>query len=189
LGTCFFAPPRCLFRSLCVLDFLIKNTINQTFAMVGFKYGNFVLLQGLSNASYNGKLAKIKSFGADENSGTFCVELQVGDEVATNLSRQIWVKPENMARACDGCHCAGAATMQYCGRCKNAAYCNAECQRSDWTRHKVDCSHMSTQRRIVKNPLLLAAGQGNLADVQNLVREGADVNKASKDDDSSLHGS
>jgi ankyrin repeat protein len=48
---------------------------------------------------------------------------------------------------------------------------------------------MSTQRRIVKNPLLLAAGQGNLADVQNLVREGADVNKASKDDDSSLHGS
>ena len=137
--------------------------------MVGFKYENFVRLQGLGNAAYNGKLAIIKSFTADEKTGRFAVELQVGEVVASHLSRVILVKPENMVRACDCCHLAGAATMQYCGRCRNAAYCNVECQRSDWNRHKVGCSRMSTARRIVKSPLLLAAARGNLAEVQNLV--------------------
>jgi hypothetical protein len=98
--------------------------------MVGFKYENFVRLQGLSNAAYNGKLGVIKCFSVDDN-GKFAVELQEG-EVALPLNREILVKPENMVRACDCCQQAGAATMQYCGRCRNAAYCNAECQRSDW---------------------------------------------------------
>jgi hypothetical protein len=165
-----------------------RTFIQHLYAMVGFKCGNFVRLQGLSNAAYNGKLARIKSLGADENTGRFRVEVQVGEDLASNLSREFLVKVENMARACDGCRHAGAATMQYCGQCKNAAYCNAECQRNDWKRHKVDCSLMSSQRRIVKSPLLLAATKGNLAAVQDLVREGADVNKASKEDgNTALH--
>jgi hypothetical protein len=148
--------------------------------MVGFQFDNFVRLQGLGNAAYNGKLAVIKSTSADENAGRFLVVLQE-NEVLTSLSREIFVKPENMLRACDCCHLAGAATMQYCGRCKNAAYCNAECQRSDWMGHKVDCSRMCNQRQHVKSPLHVAATPGNLAEVQNLVREGADVNKVLKE--------
>jgi hypothetical protein len=75
--------------------------------MVGFKYHNFVRLQGLSNVAYNGKLARI----FDETTGRFRIELEV-DEVASNLPSEMLVKPENMARACDCCHLAGAATMQ-----------------------------------------------------------------------------
>jgi hypothetical protein len=148
--------------------------------MVGFKYGNFVRLHGLNNAAYAGKLAIIKSISADENAGRYLVEVVVGEVIASTLSREILVEPENMVRACDGCHLAGAATMQYCGRCKNAAYCNAECQRNDWKRHKVDCREMNCQRQIMKSPLHLAATVGNLAEVQNLVRAGADANNATK---------
>ena len=104
--------------------------------MVGFKVNNFVRLQGLSNAVYNGKLAHTTKQYAD---GAFGVELHVDEEIASHLSREINVKLENVARACNCCLHAGAATMQYCGRCRNAAYCNAECQRGDWERHKVDC--------------------------------------------------
>jgi hypothetical protein len=152
-------------------------------AMVGFKYNNLVRLQGLINAAYNGKVAVIISISADENAGRYRVELLLLGEVACSLSgQQILVKPENMARACDCCYLAGASTMQYCGRCKNAAYCNADCQRSDWTRHKVYCSRMNSQRQLIKCPLHLAASLGNLTEVQNLIREGADVNKATKED-------
>jgi hypothetical protein len=135
-------------------------------AMVGFKCRNFVRLQGLSNAAYNGKLARVVSLVAHETTGKYRVELQVDDDVAvaSQLSRDLlFVKPENMMRACDCCHLAGAVTMQYCGRCRNAAYCNAECQRSDWLRHKVICSQMNSVRQLVKSPLLLAATMGNLA--------------------------
>ncbi len=90
--------------------------------MVGFKVGNFVRLQELNNAAYNGKLARIKICTPD---GRYRVELHVDEEVASGVSREIYVKLENMVRACDCCHQAGAVTMQYCGRCKNAAYCNA----------------------------------------------------------------
>ena len=151
--------------------------------MVGFKLGNYVRLQGLPDAAYNGKLARIKSVGAHEITGVFIIVLQGGEEVpSSSLDREILVKQEHMLRACDGCRLAGATTMQYCGNCKNAAYCNAECQRSDWKRHKVECNEMSTQRQIVKSPLLLAAHRGNLSEVQRLVRDGADVNKCSRED-------
>jgi hypothetical protein len=153
-------------------------------AMVGFRYENFVRIQGIADAAYNGKLGKIKSLSVEEHNGRFRVELQVG-EVASDLSREMLVKPENMARACDCCHNAGAATMQYCGKCRNAAYCNAECQRSDWMRHKVECSEMNGERQLVKSPLILAVGRALLAEVQHLVREGADVNKALKENGNS----
>ncbi len=152
--------------------------------MVGFHYENYVRLQGLSDAAYNGKLARIQCFSASENDGKYRVKLQVDEEVAvaSQLSRELLVKPENMARACDCCHQSGAVTMQYCGRCRNAAYCNAVCQRSDWTRHKEDCGGMNARRQILKSPLILAAGMGNLAEVENLVRAGADLNKATKEE-------
>lgn len=43
---------------------------------------------------------------------------------------------------------------------------------------KVDCSNMTAQRQLVQSPLILAAMQGDLSKVQNLIREGADMDKA-----------
>ncbi len=144
--------------------------------MVGF--GNFVLLQGLDNPAHTGKLARIISL-FDEDLEVFLVQLQLGNDVAALA--EIFVKPENMIRACDYCHLAGTASMQYCGSCRKAAYCNATCQRNDWYRHKVDCGDLNTIRRLTKCPLIVQATEGNLANVEALIRGGANVNKASKD--------
>ncbi len=129
------------------------------------------------------KLARIVTI-YEEKIGRFFVELNVGQDLSAHLMRQIFVKPENMVRACDCCHLAGVATMQYCGKCRNTAYCNVECQRSDWKQHKIVCSRMNAQRQIVKSPLHLAATKGDLAEVERLVREGADVEKPLKEDGS-----
>ncbi|XP_064020570.1 N-lysine methyltransferase SMYD2 [Pogoniulus pusillus] len=44
---------------------------------------------------------------------------------------------------CDGCF-ARKEDLSKCGRCKQAFYCNVECQREDWPMHKLECSAMCT---------------------------------------------
>ncbi|OXB65326.1 hypothetical protein ASZ78_002518 [Callipepla squamata] len=45
-----------------------------------------------------------------------------------------------------GCHCDGCFArkegLSKCGRCKQAFYCNVECQKEDWPMHKLECSAM-----------------------------------------------
>ena len=67
--------------------------------MVGFKYGNFVRLQGLSNAAYNGKLAIVS--GAISDDGRYLAKLQdEDDEVGPSaLKRVLRIKSENLAHA------------------------------------------------------------------------------------------
>ena len=49
------------------------------------------------------------------------------------------IQPERMQHACQFCLLVSASLMM-CGKCKTAQYCNAECQRADWARHKInDC--------------------------------------------------
>ena len=45
-------------------------------------------------------------------------------------------------QCCANCHKVPDATakLRRCGRCREAMYCNAECQRADWKRHKADCN-------------------------------------------------
>ena len=41
---------------------------------------------------------------------------------------------------CNMCHAARATTeLLKCSRCKSAFYCNATCQRNDWSNHKKVC--------------------------------------------------
>ncbi|XP_042358967.1 N-lysine methyltransferase SMYD2-B [Plectropomus leopardus] len=46
-----------------------------------------------------------------------------------------------------GCYCefcfTGKKGLARCGKCKNAFYCNAKCQRGDWAMHKLECSAMT----------------------------------------------
>ena len=66
-----------------------------------------------------------------------------------------------------------------CGRCKTARYCNTECQRADWARHKMpDCFQFSHLRGL-DTPLQQACARGDVAEVRRLVeQEGANVDKA-----------
>lgn len=47
------------------------------------------------------------------------------------------------ARVCNACGTraglAGSTDLMRCGRCLSVYYCNAECQRSDWKTHKLNC--------------------------------------------------
>ncbi len=60
--------------------------------MVGFKPGQLVYLHGLSNASYNGKIGRVR-YPLDN--GRHAVELEVG-EVNSSINRVIQVKPDNV---------------------------------------------------------------------------------------------
>ncbi|XP_075003174.1 N-lysine methyltransferase SMYD2 isoform X2 [Calonectris borealis] len=42
---------------------------------------------------------------------------------------------------CDGCF-ARKEGLSKCGRCKQAFYCDVECQKEDWPMHKLECSAM-----------------------------------------------
>ncbi|KAL9863196.1 N-lysine methyltransferase SMYD2 isoform 3-T4 [Geothlypis trichas] len=44
---------------------------------------------------------------------------------------------------CDGCF-ARKEGLSKCGRCKQAFYCNVECQKEDWPMHKLECASMCT---------------------------------------------
>nr|XP_026646827.1 N-lysine methyltransferase SMYD2 isoform X2 [Zonotrichia albicollis] len=44
---------------------------------------------------------------------------------------------------CDGCF-ARKEGLAKCGRCKQAFYCNVECQKEDWPMHKLECASMCT---------------------------------------------
>jgi hypothetical protein len=109
--------------------------------MGGFKCGQIVRLRGLSNAAYNGKLALVKGLPAIDGGERHLVEVQDEDgEIDIRRGGNyevIRIKPENMAHACNHCRNADVAKMQFCSKCRMAGYCNAECQRNDWQRHKV----------------------------------------------------
>ncbi|KAF2276278.1 uncharacterized protein EI97DRAFT_474255 [Westerdykella ornata] len=50
--------------------------------------------------------------------------------------------------------CGKSASLQ-CGRCKNAWYCNRDCQRSDWKTHRKDCSEGDLDRIVTRAGTLL----------------------------------
>ena len=145
-----------------------------------FQLNHLVRLKGLNNAAFNGKLAKIMPFPSGELccNGRYRVELI--DEVAPPLRQSVDVKPENMEHACKRCH-KGGEKLLFCAKCKHVRYCDRECQRIDWERHKKECGPCGAARDASKNPLYLAILDGNLRLVQKLVKEdGIDVNMSSK---------
>ena len=135
----------------------LRNTQKETQEMsTTYQLDQLVRLQGLKNASYNGKLAIVRHFPSAE----LCCNGRYRVRLMENFNQYIDVKPENIQHACARCH-KGGENLLYCGKCRNARYCDANCQRLDWLRHKDECLHCVSSRDASKNPLLLAVGGEN----------------------------
>ena len=142
--------------------------------MAEFGLSHLVRLVGLNNADYNDKLAQVISL-LDPMRGRHLVHLIEG-EVSSRLRQDIHVKPENMRHVCNHCHLTSETKMQICGKCRVVRYCNKDCQRNDWSSHKVHCEEHGLYRELTKKPLFDAIRTRNLMEVQRLVEQGADVN-------------
>ena len=136
-----------------------------------YQLGQFVRLKGLTNVLFNDKLGRVGPFPSSELccNGRYRVIL-IG-EVAPPLLRELSVKPENLEHACTRCHKGGEKLLS-CGKCRHALYCDRECQRMDWERHKTECRSCGHARDATKNPLILAVEAGNMGLVHKLVQEG-----------------
>jgi len=146
-----------------------------------FRYGHMVRLHGFDDITMNGKLARVISLPVRKDHGKNIVEL-LDDSARPPVSfipeHTLLIQPERMQHACQFCLLVSASLMM-CGKCKTAQYCNAECQRADWARHKInDCRSFGHQRGMSK-PLPLACARGEMEEVRRLVEdEGEDVDKA-----------
>ena len=145
-------------------------------ATKSFQIRQMVRFKGLNNAPlYNGKLAIVRAFPSLEMCCNGRYRVQLTHNVASPLVRELSVKPENMEHVCVHCY-KGGEKLLYCAKCRHAFYCDRECQRLDWERHKKECGSCSHTRDVSKNPLMLAVAGGDLGLVQKLVQEGIDVN-------------
>lgn len=51
------------------------------------------------------------------------------------------------------CHCCQKTSdekLPTCSRCKIVGYCNRECQRKDWPKHKLECKLFKDTKKDVK---------------------------------------
>ena len=153
-----------------------------------FQFQQLVRLKGLGNASYNGKMGHVL---VSHSSEIYCngrYRVQLIGAIASTLQRELHVKPENMEHVCIRCHQSGEKLM-FCGRCKHAKYCDRECQRIDWERHKKECSEFCKEfRTATKSPLYLAILRKDLGCVRTIVQGGTDVNMPiNTDHETALH--
>ena len=107
---------------------------------------------------------------------------------------------------CNNCG-ATPASMMRCSVCLSVHYCNADCQRNDWSNHKASCTtigakaliqavkneEMAEIKRLIKThrvvkasvdnstALFAAAGNGNADIVRMLLEAGANVNYQASD--------
>jgi len=145
-----------------------------------FRCGHLVRLCGFNHPKLDNQLARVTSIADEVTGKNEVVFLNDGTRPPMPVlpKRVLWVLPQQLQHACEHCLVV-SATLMICGKCKTSQYCNAECQRADWARHKVDdCPKFGHMRGIGK-PLPLACTRGDMAEVRRLVEdEGADVNKA-----------
>ena len=149
-----------------------------TATAVTFRRCHLVRLRGFNHIALDGKLVRIKT---NINKATGKFEVAFLDDharppVPVVPARRMMISPEHFIHACEYCLVAASPTvdggrLQMCGRCKTARYCNAECQRADWARHKSpDCFQFSHWRG-EGAPLHQACSRGEVAEVRRLVEE------------------
>lgn len=146
--------------------------------MSSFQLHQLVRLKGLKYAAYNGKIARVHIFPSNEFCRNGRYRIKLLDIVAPPLQQFIDIKPENMDHVCQRCLKSGE-NLLYCGKCKCTRYCDRECQRIDWERHKKECDSCGLGRDLSKNPLIPAVVNGDFGLVRQMIQEGIDVDMAS----------
>jgi len=168
---------------------------NQQPTTVTFRKNELARLCGCGS-EINGKLTRVLS---DMNGGTFNT-MVLNDQVRPfmpavprlTLKINVGQMHEILRHACEYCLVAPAAEgdrLQWCGRCRTARYCNAECERADLARHgRSECREYKRYRRDADAKALLhACAVGDVAKARRLVEvERADVNKATTDGETPL---
>ena len=156
-----------------------------TTTTVTFRRNHLVRLRGFNHNALDDKLVRIAS-KLKEATGKFDVVFlddQARPPVPVVPARRMPITPEHFIHTCEYCLVAASAAvnggrLEMCGRCKTVRYCNAECQRADWARHKMpDCIRFGHDRGW-DTPLQQACIAGNVTEVRRLVEEGVDVDKA-----------
>jgi hypothetical protein len=91
------------------------------------------------------------------------------------MTMELKVEKEQLVKACNKCAQAKEHLLR-CGKCFTAHYCSAECQRADWSNHKLSCSRQFEQYQSMLNEELVKASQeGNGECVRVLISRGAKV--------------
>jgi ankyrin repeat protein len=136
---------------------------------------------------YDGKFAVVKWHPVllSDNDGRYTVELI--EAVAPTPPQRIDVMETNIILVCCHCHAAEGGRLLSCSKCYVARYCSGECQRNDWQRHKVDCKELGNWRTFLKKKFLLAVNEGQLAAVQRLLENGADIHESDNTGMTALH--
>ena len=154
-------------------------------APVTFRFNHLVRLRGFNHIALDGKLVRIESNIIEETGkfGVIFLDDRARPPVPVFPHKLMWIAPVNLLHACEFCLVAASSTvdggrLQMCGQCKTARYCNAECQRADWARHKQpDCLQFCYDRGKDMFPLQRACKFGDVDEVRRLVEEdGEDVN-------------
>ena len=151
--------------------------------MTTIRQNHLVRLRGCNHAALDGELVRVATNlnTATGKHGVDFLDDRARPPVPVVPARGMSIQPEHMRHVCEFClvEAADGVTLQMCGRCKTARYCNTECQLADWKRHKKpDCFSFSHDRGR-DTPLQEACITGNVAEVRRLVEdEGANVDKA-----------
>jgi hypothetical protein len=53
---------------------------------------------------------------------------------------------------CDECGADGGVSLKVCKSCTVARYCDADCQRNHWTKHKTECQQRAADEALFKDP-------------------------------------
>ena len=109
------------------------------------KEGASVRLLDLKQAEWNGKCGVVCN-GLEE--GRFSVRL---NDRPTD-SKPVALRPRNLVVVCSGCggDAKPSGTLKTCSRCRAAAYCSSDCQKSHWAEHKLPCKKLSAKLQAVE---------------------------------------
>jgi parallel beta-helix repeat protein len=73
-----------------------------------------------------------------------------------NVERESEPPSQDVPEICFFCH--KQDQLKKCTKCFTAGYCNPECQRSDWERHKKNCARLLEKYSVLLNILPLSVG-------------------------------
>lgn len=85
---------------------------------------------------------------------------QVGWSLVTEVEPDVLLLSDGW-----GCGCCHRYAKKRCSRCGILRYCSEECQRNDWSHHKLQCKVFSTDERLMKALAPLADADADGLDV------------------------